>query len=283
MIKETLYLQDGWAMRFSGQKIAFEIQDITAERMMPVLPYTRQQIEVAGHPRHFLDYIGDLTESSDTLIYFLSLIPSGRTDFGYWLFIQGEARTGKTVFLNVLKELFDNAASDRIPAESFFHAKNKKLKKLSPALEVANNKLLSFSDDATAVDSDVLNTEAIATVTGDKNLIFFYQRNSFTVRPSAQYLFASNYAFTCVPASPSDEELLQRLILFRFEHQFAEWERKSPEAILQDLRPEFPAVIKFLVTRYMQLRDEFHGKIPISDKCLAEKEHFISFNTGANK
>lgn len=283
MIKETLYLQDGWAMRFSGQKIVFETKDITADRTMPVLPYTRQQIESAGHPRRFLDYIGDLTESSDTLIYFLSLIPSGRTDFGYWLFIQGEARTGKTVFLNVLKELFDNAASDRIPAESFFHAKNKKLKKLSPALEVANNKLLSFSDDATAVDSDVLNTEAIATVTDDKNLIFFYQRNSFTVRPSAQYLFASNYAFTCVPASPSDEELLQKLILFRFAHQFAEWKRKSPETILQDLRPEFPAVIKFLVTRYIQLRDDFHGKIPISDKCRAEKEHFISFNTGANK
>ncbi len=282
MIKETLYLQDGWAMRFSGQKIVFETKDITADRTTPVLPYTRQQIESAGHPRRFLDYIGDLTESSDTLIYFLSLIPSGRTDFGYWLFLQGESRTGKTVFLNVLDALFEDAA--RItPAGCFFHAKNKKLKKLHPALELANYKLLSFSDDATAADSDALNTEAMAAVTNDKNLIFFYQRNSFTVRPSAQYIFASNYAFTCVPALPSDEELLQKLILFRFEHQFAEWERKSPEAILQDLCPEFPAVIKFLVTRYMQLRDEFHGKIPISDKCLAEKEHFISFNTGANK
>lgn len=282
MIKETLYLQDGWAMRFSGQKIVFETKDITADRTMPVLPYTRQQIESAGHPRRFLDYIAALTESSDTLIYFLSLIPSGRTDFGYWLFLQGESRTGKTVFLNVLGALFDDAA--RIaPAGCFFHAKNKKLKKLHPALELANYKLLSFSDDATAADSDALNTEAMTAVTNDKNLIFFYHRNSFTVRPSAQYIFASNYAFTCVPASPSDEELLQKLILFRFEHQFAEWERKSPETILQDLRPEFPAVIKFLVTRYIQLRDDFHGKIPISDKCRAEKEHFISFNTGANK
>lgn len=283
MIKETLYLQDGWAMRFSGQKIVFEIQDITADRTMPVLPYTRQQIEKAEPPRRFLDYIGDLTESSDTLIYFLSLIPSGRTDFGYWTFLQGESRTGKTVFLNVLDALFDDAA--RItPAGCFFHAKKQKTKKLHPALELANYKLLSFSDDATAADSDALNTEAMSTVTADdKNTFFFYQRYSFIVRPSAQYIFASNYAFTCVPASPSDEELLQKLILFRFEHQFAEWEWKSPEKILQDLRPEFPAVIKFLVTRYIQLRDDFHGKIPISDKCCAEKEHFISFNTGANK
>lgn len=236
---------------------------------MPILPNSRQEIEVDETPVKFLDYIsgfvGD-SKTAETLLYFLSLIPSGNTRFGYWLFLHGHAATGKTVFLQLLDEIF-SPATCHVERTLFFYEKKSKAKKLHPLLEEANEKLLALSDDTTNSNFDcILNTEALESVLSDK------------IRPSAQYIFSSNYSFCCLKNAP--EKVFSKLIYIYLEKQIPQDKRKSSESIIAELRPEFPIIKKFLINRYIYLRDELHGIIPIANEHKVNKDFFTE---GANK
>lgn len=284
MIKEMLYLQDGTFMDFRGKQIFYGNQCGKKDLTMPILPYSRQEIEVDKTPVKFLDYVsgfvGD-SKTAETLLYFLSLIPSGNTCFGYWLFLHGHAATGKTVFLQLLDEIF-SPATIHVERTLFFYEKKSKAKKLHPLLEEANEKLLALSDDTTNSNFDcILNTEALESVLSDKKTCFYYGRGFNTIRPSAQYIFSSNYSFCCLKNAP--EKVFSKLIYIYLEKQIPQDKRKSSESIIAELRPEFPIIIKFLINRYIYLRDELHGIIPIANEHKVNKDFFTEFTEGANK
>ena len=89
--------------------------------------------------------------------------------------------------------------------------------------------------------------------------------------PTAQVIIASNYA----PSFDAhDDAAFSRMAVYHFKIQHARGEKdtKTSNDFVNDLRPEFPAIIKFLCEKYIDLHIKLKGNIPFSQECIAYKD-----------
>ena len=74
-----------------------------------------------------------------------------------------------------------------------------------------------------------------------------------------------------------DPATIDRMVVIPFsvEHKRGEKEFKDENDIFELLRPEYPAVIKFFAEYYIELKNKYKGKIPLSKECQDYKGDYV--------
>lgn len=284
-IQATLTLKDG-VIDFSDDKVRFR-QATRDEYRRSVLPYTVSQLRKAGKPEQFLKLLESDFEPAtpetlqknpittvQTLLYYLSLIQSRNTQYKYGGFFLGHGGTGKSTLCSIIDAIYpENCA--QLQNEILVSVGRRFQSSNGPTPEIAKleGKLIAFVQE-TPKDGR-LNTNTFKLLTGgDKLSARFLNRDPHEFFPTAQILLSSNH-------SPNfehgDDAAINRMIIFRFniKHENGLKESKSPKEFIDELRPEFPAIIRFLAERYIELHNVYKGKIPMSAECINEKNLYI--------
>lgn len=284
-IQATLTLQDG-VIDFSGDKLIYRKAN-RDEYRRSVLPYTIAQVKKAGRPEKFLKLIdGDFEKPNietlkrnsvttvKTLLYYLSLIQSRNTQYKYGGFFLGHGGTGKSTLCSLIDAIYSEDCVQLqneilISVGKHFQASN------GPTPEIAKleGKLIAFVQE-TPKDGR-LNTNTFKLLTGgDKLSARKLNREPHEFFPTAQILISSNNS---PDFEHGDDAAIKRMIIFRFniEHEKGLKESKTPKEFIEELRPEFPAIIKMLAEHYIELHTVFKGKIPMSTECVNEKNLYV--------
>lgn len=258
---EKLFLTDGF-VDFLGHKPVFHHTTPCTEK--EILPYTIDQIRMPhsqGYLAEILSTIIPDENTRQTFLYFLSLIPSGISN-KYSLLLLGNARTGKSLLCKILLHAFSKTASV-LPAETFCY-KEKTPLAAYVALDNKNVAILDGLNHERVIDSDTFHHLTASNVISYRRL---YSNEERRFSPTAQILMTSCYPVKFSPLAPGIQD---RLIVVPLEHCVS----FSPNFIHAAMN-EAPFLIWHLITRYIHLRDNLHGEIPISYKCLAaNKEMF---------
>ncbi|MBQ4026079.1 MAG: hypothetical protein II611_11925, partial [Treponema sp.] len=143
----------------------------------------------------------------------------------------------------------------------------------TPEIAKLEGKLIAFVQE-TPKDGR-LNTNTFKLLTGgDKLSARFLNRDPHEFFPTAQILISSNNS---PDFEHGDDAAIKRMIIFRFniEHEKGLKESKTPKEFIEELRPEFPGIIKMLAEHYIELHTVFKGKIPMSTECVNEKNLYV--------
>jgi phage/plasmid-associated DNA primase len=75
-----------------------------------------------------------------------------------------------------------------------------------------------------------------------------------------------------------DSAIIERMIVIPFlaPHERDDEKAKQPDDIVNELRPEFPAIIRLLAEYYVKLKYERKGKIPVSKESESYKDSYIA-------
>lgn len=284
-VQATLTLQDG-VLDFSGDKIKYR-QANREEYRRQILPYTLSQIKKAGIPEQFLKLVEadfepatpetlarNSTTTVQTLMYYLSLIQSRNTQYKYGGFFLGHGGTGKSTLCSIIDAVYPENCT-QLQNEILISVGKRLQSANGPTPEIAKleGKLIAFVQE-TPKDGR-LNTNTFKLLTGgDKLSARFLNRDPHEFFPTAQILVSSNNS---PDFEHGDDAAIKRMIIFRFnvEHEKGLKESKTPKEFIDSLRPEFPAIIKYLAERYIELHTIYKGKIPMSAECINEKNLYI--------
>lgn len=255
---ERLFLKDGY-IDFSGKEIKSRY-GLFPTGGVEVLPYTVGQVETAGFPERFDTIIGNIIPNKETrmtLLYFLSLIPSGNTKYKYSALFLGEACTGKTVVCNAIRQVFFDTVST-LPIDAFHHP--------SPFIYYEmENKNAAILDDMDY--KNPVNSMLYKNLTGG-NVVAYRPIWGQTIReftPTAQIIMVSNHK---IKFSAKDAAIKNRLIVIPFKNSFINNPgRVSQESIDAVISREGASIIRHLIELYISLRDNLHGSIPVSAEC----------------
>lgn len=284
-IQATLTLQDG-VLDFSKDKIVYR-KALRDEYRRSVLPYTIGQVKKAGRPEQFLKLLEDDFEPAapetllknhvttvQTLLYYLSLIQSRNTQYKYGGFFLGHGGTGKSTLCSIIDAIYpENCA--QLQNEIMISVGKRFQSSNGPTPEIAKleGKLIAFVQE-TPKDGR-LNTNTFKLLTGgDKLSARFLNRDPHEFFPTAQILVSSNNS---PDFEHGDDAAIKRMLIFRFniEHEKGKKESKTPKEFIDELRPEFPGVIKLLAEYYINLHEVHKGKIPMSAECINEKNLYV--------
>lgn len=283
--KESYTLKDG-IIDFSGKKLFARYSAEKTEYRKTVLPYTVDEIMKAKTPQKFLDFINsDFYEpdektlaqnpvrTADTLLYALSLIPSRNKKECYGMFFLGEGGTGKSTLCNLMEDIF-TGFSYSIPKGVLVAQKatTENPSAATPQIAEFEGKLLAISQETRK--NSLLISDVFKTLTaGDSLSARFLHENLRRFNPTAQIIISSNYD----PFFDShDNAVVRRLLVFRFNinHRTNKSDEKFKK-ITEHLKDEYPAILKFLALRYIDLQQNHAGKVPESLECLNEKQAYV--------
>ena len=271
-IRETLTLLDG-VMDFSGNKIEFR-QSQAEDYRREMLPYTVDEVRNAKTPENFLKFMrGNFAneETLNSLFYYLSLIPSRNTGYKYGGVFLGEHDTGKSTTLNVIEAVFSGCCV-RLKTEVLVSAggRNVSGNEATPEIAKLEGRCAAFVQETAR--NAALNTNFWKELTGGDTLTArMLRENPHDFLPTAQIIIASNYA----PSFDAhDDAAFTRMAVYHFKIQHAKGSKdtKTSNDFVSDLRPEFPAIIKFLCEKYVDLHINLKGNIPFSQECIAYKD-----------
>ncbi len=285
-IRATLTLADG-VMDFSGEKIQFR-KAKKEEYRRSSLPYTIAQVKKAGKPVNFIKMMQSNFKVADSetlkknpvttvesLMYYLSLIQSRDTSRRYGGFFLGIGGTGKTTLLKILVALYPNcttALNENLLVSATKHFDNPNGP--TPELAKLECKLMGYISETP--EHGKLNETIFKRLTGGDIMTartLHHEPHDFY--QSAQIVIASNNSPSF---SYSETAAIDRMIIFRFnvKHEKGLKDSKTPEQLIETLRPEFPAMIKYFAQFYIDLNINKKGRIPLSTECMNEKGLYIS-------
>ena len=271
-IRETLTLLDG-VMDFSGSKIEYR-KSLPEDYRREMLPYTVDEVRGAKSPENFLNFMkGNFANEKtlNSLFYYLSLIPSRNTGYKYGGIFLGEHDTGKSTTLNVIEAVFSGCCT-RLKSDVLVSSGGRKMSgnEATPEIAKLEGRCAAFVQETAR--NAALQTSFWKELTGGDTLTarsLYTQPHDFL--PTAQIIIASNYA----PSFDAhDDAAFSRMAVYHFKIQHAKGQKdsKTPNDFVRDLRPEFPAVIKFLCEKYIDLHINLKGNIPFSQECIAYKD-----------
>ena len=290
-IKETLTLKDG-VLDFSGKELKFRKGTPDEYRLTP-LPYTVKDIRSAGTPDFFLKYLNlDFAEPSedtlkknpvrtiDTLLYYLSLIPSRNVSKNYSCFMIGVGGTGKSTLLSAIEDIFTTRQCAQLKAQVLVAQKKTFDNENGPSPEIAEleGKLVSITMETP--EDGKLNSDQLKRLTGN-DLISARKLHQglHKFRMTAQMVIATNN-----PPSfyKHDSGVIRRLLVFNFNVKHAEESKLHPERYKDiSLEPhdkiiaEAPAIIKYLAEKYIELKHKHKMEIPVSQECENAKSQYV--------
>jgi phage/plasmid-associated DNA primase len=259
----------GGIMDFSGNEIIYR-ENIEAA-MGPVLPYTISEVREAGKPEGFLKFMESNfpdTDTRETMLYYLSLIPAMETDFKYCGVFFGGYATGKTATIEVMREVLPGYF-ENIPGEFLFRRRgNDPL--LFPDLEGKGAGVVSEYPYNSPICTSLIKTLVGGDTISTRGL---YQAPK-TYVPTTQIIICTNKV---IDFGEYDEAMENRLLVIPFlsKHERGDPQTKTFSQIFIDIQSEFPGIVRLLVEYYIRLKNEFGGKIAESHDCLKYKKRFI--------
>lgn len=274
-IRGTLTLLDG-VIDFSGKTLEFRKSE-PEEYRMEMLPYTVEQVRSATAPENFIKFMQGNFKNTDTLetfYYYLSLIPSRNTGYKYGGIFIGPHDTGKSTTCNLIEDIFKTYI-ERIRPEVLVSIGQRRVSgnEASPEIDKIEGKCAVFVQETAR--NATLNTSFWKELTGGDTLTargLYKQPKTFL--PTAQIIIATNYAPNF---DAHDEAAISRMVIipFNVKHAKNEKDAKTSNDFLMLLRPEYPAIIKFLCEKYIDLHVNLRGSIPFSTECQNNKNLYI--------
>lgn len=282
----TTTLLDGVA-DFSGGELRFR-KGKREEYRRAFLPYTVKEVREANEPKKFIKLMTanfrqadeetlkkNPTTTVETLMYYLSLIQSRDTSRRYGGFFLGAGGTGKTTLLKILDAVYPGLTTP-LNSKLLVHrhtSGNDNPNGPTPETAKLEGKLLGYISE-TPENGKLDETEFKRLTGGDKLTARELHKDPHDFFQTAQIVIASNNS----PAFSSTETAtIDRMMIFRFniKHEKGQADSKTPEQLIEYLRPEFPAIIKYLALKYIDLNINKKGVIPLSTECITEKGMYI--------
>lgn len=276
LIQETLTLIDS-VMDFSGKELKFR-PSTSEEHRQAILPYTTDEVKESTDPKKFLKFMNDnFTDKNtlETLFYFLSLIPSRNAQNKVGGIFVGHTNTGKTTTINILTNIYSEMITP-MPRELIMNSGRNNFGTsggLNPHLAALEGVGAAVNDETQR--NDTLNAAMWKQLTGGGMLTargLYAQPRKFL--PTAQIIILTNFS---PKFDNKDQATIDRMIIipFNVHHNRGEKGTRDEKELLQELRPEFPAIIKFFSEYYILLKNKYKSKIPMSEECLAYKDDYV--------
>lgn len=273
-IQETLTLQD-CVMDFSEKEIKF--RDAKPEEYRrKILPYTYEQVVKKGTPEKFIKFMESNFRNKDTLetlMYFLSLIPSRRAQFKVGGIFVGIAHTGKTTTMKVIQEIYPDMTTP-IPRELIM-SQGRLSSSSGPNPYMARLEGMGAGISDETKRNDTLNGALWKQLTGGGMLTargMYAQPRDFM--PTSQIIILTNYS---PKFDGKDQATIDRMVVvpFSIQHKKGEDGTMEEDELIDMLRPEFPMVVRLFAEYYIRLKLEYKSKIPLSKECEAYKADYV--------
>lgn len=274
-VRESLTLLDG-VMDFSGNKIVFR-KSTPEEYRRDVLPYRMEAVEKAAEPYNFLVFMKSNfknEETLQTLMYYLSLIPSRNMQFKYGGIFIGKTHTGKTTTIELLKDVYTDMI-DRIPADILVSQNKRRVSgnEATPYIARLEGKGAAIVQETER--NGYLNAALWKELTGNDTLTargLYKEPHDFI--PTAQIIMCTNHS----PRFDAHEQAtIDRMLVIPFsvQHEKGGKDTKSLSTILKSIREEYPAIIKYFANLYIELKYKYEGAIPLSEECKNYKQNYV--------
>jgi phage/plasmid-associated DNA primase len=274
-IKETITLIDG-VLDFSGKELVFR-KSKPQEYRQKTLNYTIEKVKDGLSCPKFHAFMAGNFKNNATLemfLYYLSLIPS-MIQYKYGAFFLGGKNAGKSTTIKLIKELYGHLVGFMekdvlTPKGRIFAAGN------SPTPYIAALPGLGASIVNESDDGSTLNEALWKSLTGNDAIT----ARGLNEAPkdfinTAQIIIQTNQ----MPKfNRHDDAIIERMIVIPFleQHNRTDEDKKEPDDFINELRPEFPAIIRLLAEYYIKLKHTLRGTIPISKESETYKSDYIS-------
>jgi hypothetical protein len=274
-IRESITLLDG-VMDFSGKAIVYRSAR-AEEWRRAVLPYTVAQVRDSVFPEKFMAFMrGNFknTDTLETLMYYLSLIPS-RTQYKYGAFWIGGKNTGKSTTIKLLQAIYKHIigtmeADILVPKGRTFATGN------GPTPYLAQLRGLGASITSETEDGAVLNEGLWKKLTGDDTInARGLNEAPREFRNTAQIIISTN---ELPKFNRHDNSVITRMVVIPFlvSHEREDKETRQWKDLLEELVPEFPGVIRLLAEYYLKFKNTLGGILPISRESEQHKLGYIA-------
>ena len=274
VIRETLTLQDG-VLDFSGKEIVFRDAKPNEYRQKK-LPYYVADCKKAGEPVHFMEFMHGNFDNKDTLnslIYFLSLIPSRNAQFKIGGIFTGKPHTGKTTTMELIAEIYPGMTTP-IPRSLIMNSRfGNDDNGPTPALADLVGKGAGISDETEK--NDHLNSAMWKKLTGGGTMKARQLRQNYhTFEPTAQTVILTNYSPLFDKA---DQAVIDRMLIIQFakQHEKGAEGTKTLNEFKEELKSEFPQIVRMFAEKYIELKHKYKSKIPLSTESEEYKKDYI--------
>lgn len=291
-IKETLTLLDG-VIDFSGRKNKKIIYRTSApeEFRMKMLPYNIDDVRSAKTPEKFLQFMKGNFANNDTLEMlnqFISLIPSRCAKYKVAGIFVGKSHTGKTTTINLLQDIYryhhgENSATQGakenmlipLPAEKimlrgrFGHTANGPDPFIAQLIG-AGCAVCDETDKNDKIDSAIFKSFTGGGMLTVRNL----HEKPKNYEPTAQLIISTNYS---PKFDSSDQAVINRMVVVPFSivHEPNSKDTKTEDYFTSQIRPEYPAIVKYYAEKYLQVKFDQNGKIKISGEGEKYKGDYV--------
>lgn len=289
-LKETLTASDG-VIDFTNNKIEVR-KGLRDEFRKSFVHYTCDEIMNSNVPFNYNNFLSGLFPDEETLFtarQASSMYISGNAKKVFQVF-HGGGDNGKSTWLEIENELLGEKAH----TYSTSLIVNNKLgdDKLPPEAADFMGKYLLYGSEVQR--GKQLSLGKIKNFTGDDTIAarpLYKDQRSF--RPTWQMILSVND----LPFfDGTDRAFINRLLILPFEKTFVDTEEIKAEMIKkgkdekliglkidgnklkEDIRKEFPSIIKQKIDDYIILKHQYNGIIKQSEKCISHKESYISDN-----
>lgn len=275
-IQETLTLEDG-VLDFTGKTLKIR-EAYPDEYRYRILPYKVDDVVDSKKPTNFLKFMHSNFKNEETLktlFYYLSLIPSRCAQYKVGGIFIGTGGTGKTTTMKIISDLYPNMTTP-IPRQVIMLNKDIRNYGGGATPEIAELEGMGAGISDETQRNDMLNSAVFKQLTGGgvmKARRLYANTKEF--KPTAQTIILTNY----LPRFDNkDPATIDRMVVIPFSVQHKRGEDdnfKDENDIFNLLRPEYPAIVKLFAEYYIHLKNDYKGKIPLSDECKSYKDDYV--------
>ena len=225
------------------------------------------------------------TLTKDTLLYYLSLIPSRNVSKNYSCFMTGPGGTGKSTLISAITDIFTTNCCANLKAQVLISNRRGFDNENGPTPELADleGKMVSFTMELP--EDGRLNSDQLKRLTGNDLIQARRLRQDLhKFLPTAQIVIVGNE----LPSFyKHDSGIIRRLLVFHFNVEHGK-RAKDPKykklykdlpsdssAMVKKIVEEAPAIIKLLAEKYIELKQKYNLIIPTSQECENAKSSYI--------
>ena len=291
-IMETITCQDG-VVDFTGS-VVIERKGKREEFRKAFFEFPTSHVVEAGESIHFNNFMSDLFPDADTLktaIYTTALSISGNPNKKRFQLFIGGNDNGKSTYVEIINKVLGRDLAYSFPASMLLQQRGMQ-SQLTP--EMASFQGKRFLSSIETDEGTRFSVSKIKQLTGGDEISANPKyRDPITFMPTWQLTLAVNDLPTF---SANDTAFINRLLIIPFkmtywkndiEHERALKSGKNPKYVSQakdknkmvnDILEEKPAVIKYMIDKYIELQHTLGGTIPESAECEQSKQGYIKDN-----
>lgn len=291
-IRETITTIDG-VIDFSNG--ALEVRNgLREEFRQSFIDYKNDEIINGGNPKYFKDFMSTIFPDSETLqtaIYSICLCISGNANKRHFHIWEGSGANGKSTLIGILLSVLGRDKSMSYTPKIILENKFDNIGN-TPELAAFRGKYAAFGIETDS--GKKFSTAMIKNLTGGDTI-------PATPKYSAPIIFESTWqlilAVNDLPNFNADDKaFITRLLILPFIMKFYKNEKEKLEllksgaeekyikkiidrdSINKPILNEKPAIINYLIKKYIELQTKLNGIVPESSQCQLKKNTYIKDN-----